>query len=194
MQWRQTLHVVKFPKQCFFESFFSSQVCYTFKDHFVYTVEIILFSCRWGHAVVKKDTPKSCLLMVLLSNAHWSLWWWYPPWRTKEEMWKPVGQYIRHNPPLTQQDGDGLGFYSHLGQVKWLISADVELFSYIVNQCQRIKRWASIFIWAIYYFTKIFLLILPYNLIKFLLFLYLKKNTHAQSLEKWNYFLLRKKY
>lgn len=104
-----------------------------------------MFSCRRGCAVVKKGTLKSCLPMVHLSNAHLSPWWWYPLWRTKEEMWKPVGQYIQPNPPVTQQDGEGPGFYSHLGQVKWLDSVDVEFFSCIFNQCQRIKKMSKHF-------------------------------------------------
>lgn len=142
----------KFSKQYSFKAFSSSQICYAFKDHFACTVEIFLFSRRRGHAVVKKGTPKSCLLMVHLSNAHLFLWWWYPPWRTKEEMWKPVGQYIQPNPPVAQQDGGEPGFYSLLGQVKWLDSADVKFFSYTFNQHQRIKKWTRIFIWATYYF------------------------------------------
>lgn len=73
---------------------------------------------RHGCAVVKKATLRSCLLMAHLSSAHSSPWWWCPQWRTKEEMWKPVGQYTQPSPPLTQQDGEGPGFYSHLGQQK----------------------------------------------------------------------------
>ena len=66
-------------------------------------------------------------------------------------MWKPVGQYIQPNPPVIQQDGEGPGFYSHLGQVKWLDSVDVESFGYTFNQCQKVKKWASVFIWFIFH-------------------------------------------
>lgn len=178
----------KFPKQYFLKAFSSSQIYYALKDHLLWIVEILLFSCRWGHAVVKKGTLKSCLLTVHLSSAHLSPWWWYPLWRTKEEMWKPVGQYTQPNPPVTQQDGEGPGFYSHLGQVKWLDRVDVESFSYTFNQCKGVKKKKS------KHFHISYLLFHLYS------FWYChiakcfnyEKSTHARSSEKWNYFLRKK--
>lgn len=170
----------KLPKQYFLKAFSSSPICHAFKDHLI-CVEILLFSCRWGHAVVKKDTLKSCLLMVHLSSAHLSPWWWYPLWRTKEEMWKRVAQYIQPHPPITQQDGEGPGFYSHLGQVKWLDSVDVESLTYTFNHVKGLKEWASIFIWAINYFICTHL----FWYCHILCFYYYKKSTHAQSSDKW---------
>lgn len=107
--------------------------------------------------------------MVHLSSAHLSLWWWYPLWRTKEEMWKPAGQYIPPNPPVTQQDGEGPGFYSHLGQVKWLDSVNVESFSYTFNQCQRVKKNKQAFSQELSFHLYSFILILPYSIMFLLL-------------------------
>ena len=152
----------KCPKQYLFKVSSSSQFCYAFKNHLVCTVEIFLFSCRQGHAVAKKGTLKSCLLTVHLSSAHWSPWWWCPPWRTNEETWKPVGQSTRPNPPVTRQDGEGPGFCSRLGQVKWLDRTDVEFFGYTFYQQLMIKKWASIFpMRYLLFHQNSFVLILP---------------------------------
>lgn len=65
-------------------------------------------------------------------------------------MWKPVGQYIQPSPPVTQQDGEGPGFYSHLGQVKLLASVDTEFFSlYLTSAKKMSKRFHEIIISSI---------------------------------------------
>lgn len=60
-------------------------------------------------------------------------------------MWKPVGQYIQPSPPVTQQDGEGPGFYSHLGQVKLLASVDTEFFSLYLTSAKKKKKMSKRF-------------------------------------------------
>lgn len=79
-------------------------------------------------------------------------------------MWKPVGQYTQPNPPVTQQDGEGPGFYSHLGQVKWLDRVDVESFSYTFNQCKGVKKKKKqAFSHKLFIISSVLILILPYS-------------------------------
>lgn len=73
-------------------------------------------------------------------------------------MWKPVGQYIQPSPPVTQQDGEGPGFYSHLGQVKLLASVDTEFFSlYLTSAKKKKKKNEQAFSWDNYFvYTHLF--------------------------------------